>query len=99
MEGETENLGDYKGVGRWYSKKIRRAKAKLEFNLASVIKDNKKSFYKSLGSKRKAQESLHSLLGAEGSAVSGRRKRLSLIQNLVVLRMLSSQGWKMVTGS
>ncbi|KAK4822047.1 hypothetical protein QYF61_008856 [Mycteria americana] len=55
---------DYKDV------KIRRAKAQLELNLATAVKDNKKYFYKYFSNKRRAEENLHPLLDAGGNIVT-----------------------------
>ena len=55
---------DYKDVVRLCREKIRRAKAQLELNLATAIKDNKKCFYKYISNKRRAKENLHPLLDA-----------------------------------
>ena len=49
------------------SEKIRKAKAQLELNLATKVKENNKYFYKYINSKRRARENLHLLLGAEGN--------------------------------
>ncbi|KAK4826056.1 hypothetical protein QYF61_004171 [Mycteria americana] len=57
---------DYKDVVRLCREKMRRAKAQLELNLATAIKDNKKCFYKYISNKRKAKENLHPLLDAGG---------------------------------
>lgn len=48
---------------------MRRVKAKLELNLATEVKDNKKGVSKSIGSDRRAK-CLHPLLDVEGSTVS-----------------------------
>ncbi|KAK4806228.1 hypothetical protein QYF61_013372 [Mycteria americana] len=61
---------DYKDVVRLGREKIRRAKAKLELNLATEVKDNKKSFYKYTHNKRRAKENLHPLLDARGNIVT-----------------------------
>ncbi len=50
--------------------KIRKAKAQLELNLATKVKDNNKYFYKYINSKRRARENLHPLLDAEGNLVT-----------------------------
>jgi len=52
--------------------KIRRARAKaqLELDLATAIKDDKKCLYKYMNSKRRAMEDLHPLLDAERSIVT-----------------------------
>ncbi|XP_054034985.1 uncharacterized protein LOC128899525, partial [Dryobates pubescens] len=48
----------------------REAKAYLELKLASDVKDNKKSFYKYINSKRKGRDNLHSLVDMEGNVVT-----------------------------
>ena len=49
--------------------KIRKAKAQLELNLATKVKENNKYFYKYIHSKRRAREN-HPLLDAEGNLVT-----------------------------
>ena len=44
------------------SKNFRKAKAQLELNIDTVVKDNKKFFYKYIKSKRKAKKDHYSLL-------------------------------------
>ena len=61
---------DYKDVGRLCKEKIRRAKAQLELNLATAVKDNKKCFYKYNNNRRRAKENFCPLLGAEGNIVT-----------------------------
>ncbi|KAK4806242.1 LOW QUALITY PROTEIN: hypothetical protein QYF61_013386 [Mycteria americana] len=61
---------DYKDVMRLGREKIRRAKVKLELNLATEVKDNKNSFYKYTHNKRRAKENLHPLLDARGNIVT-----------------------------
>ncbi|KAK4823476.1 hypothetical protein QYF61_002523 [Mycteria americana] len=61
---------DYKNVMRLHREKIRRAKAQLELNLATAIKDNKICFYKYISNKRRAKENLHPLLDARGNIVT-----------------------------
>ncbi|GAB0186782.1 hypothetical protein GRJ2_001143500 [Grus japonensis] len=60
---------DYKDVVRLCREKIRRAKVQLELNLATVIKDNKKCFYKYITNKRRTKENIHPLLDARGNTV------------------------------
>jgi len=55
-----------KDVVRLCTEKIRRAKAHLEINLASAVKD-KKCFYKCSSKKRRAKENLHPLLDGGGT--------------------------------
>lgn len=48
-------------------KKNRKVKAQHELNLATMVKDNKKCFYKYNYSKRRNKENLHYLLDAGGN--------------------------------
>ncbi|KAK4831113.1 hypothetical protein QYF61_015416 [Mycteria americana] len=61
---------DYKGVARLCRKKIRKAKAELELNLAAPVKDNKKHFFKYISSKRRAKENLQPLVDGGGNTVT-----------------------------
>ncbi|KAK4819946.1 hypothetical protein QYF61_015846 [Mycteria americana] len=63
---EQATQEDYKDFVRLCREKIRRAKAQLELNLATAIKDNKKCFYKYISNKRRAKENLHPLLDTGG---------------------------------
>lgn len=60
---------DYKDILRLCREKIRRAKAHLELNLATAIKDNIKAFYKHI-SNRSAEENLHPFLDVGGNIVT-----------------------------
>ena len=53
-----------------FGEKIRKAKAQLELNLATKVKNNNKYFYKYINSKGRARESLHPLLYAEGNLLN-----------------------------
>ena len=53
---------EYKEVVKMCREKIRKAKARLELNLAAGVRRNKKIFYKYINSKRRTRENLHSLL-------------------------------------
>lgn len=55
MEGIWEHCQGMKGC-------LRKAKAHLQLNLEREIKDNKKSFFKYISSKRKSTENVVSLL-------------------------------------
>ncbi|KAK4828638.1 hypothetical protein QYF61_000286 [Mycteria americana] len=59
----------YKGVARLCREKITRAKAELEINLATAVKDNKK-YFKYISSKRRAKENLWPLLDRGGNPVT-----------------------------
>ncbi|KAK4831483.1 LOW QUALITY PROTEIN: hypothetical protein QYF61_017984 [Mycteria americana] len=70
---------DYKIVVRLCREKIRRAKAQLEFNLATAVKGNKKCFYKYISNKRRAKENLHPLLDAGGNTVTKDEERAEVL--------------------
>ncbi|XP_071892066.1 uncharacterized protein [Anas platyrhynchos] len=61
---------DYKDFVRLCRDKIRKARAHLELNLATAVKDNKKCFYKYINTKRRTKENLHPLLDAGGNLVT-----------------------------
>ncbi|KAK4832568.1 hypothetical protein QYF61_024186 [Mycteria americana] len=56
---------DYKDVVRLCRDKMRRAKAQLEFNLATAVKDNKKCFYNYISNERRAKENLLLVVGGK----------------------------------
>jgi len=58
---------EYRSLIRSCRGEIRKAKAQLELGLATVVRDNKKSFYKYIDNKKRAKESLHPLLDARGN--------------------------------
>ncbi|GAB0208059.1 mitochondrial enolase superfamily member 1 [Grus japonensis] len=58
---------EYRDLVRSCRDKIRKAKAQLELNLATAVRDNKKCFYKYINNKKRAKENLHLLLDAEGN--------------------------------
>ena len=59
--------------------KIRQAKAQLELNLAAGVKGNKKLFYKSINSKRRTRENLHSLLDEAGNVTTEDKEKADVL--------------------
>ncbi|KAK4810960.1 hypothetical protein QYF61_014432 [Mycteria americana] len=57
---------DYRDAVRHCREKIRAAKARLEFKLASTVKDNKKGFLKYVNSKRRIRDNIGPLLDEVG---------------------------------
>jgi len=57
----------YRGLVTSCREEIRKAKAQLELRLATVVRDNKKCFYKSINNKKRAKENLHPLLHVAGN--------------------------------
>jgi len=51
----------------------RKANAHVEFNLVRDVKNNKKDFFKYLGSKRKTRENVDRLLNKVGALVMANR--------------------------
>ena len=61
---------EYSGLVRSCREEIRKAKAQLELQLATVVRDNKKCFYKYSNNKNRAKQSLHLLRDARGNIVN-----------------------------
>jgi len=61
---------EYRRFTRSCREEIRKAKAQLELRLATVLRDNKKYFCKYINNKKRAKESLHSLLDEGGNTVN-----------------------------
>jgi len=61
---------EYRGLVRSCREEIRKAKAKLELRLATVVSDNKKCFCRYINNKKRDKESLHPLLDARGNIVN-----------------------------
>jgi len=52
MEERAGTQDEYRHLIRSCREEIRKAKAQLEFNLATVVRDNKKCFYKYINNKK-----------------------------------------------
>jgi len=83
-------MEDYKDVVRLCREKIRRVKAQLEFNMATVIKDNKKCFYKYTSNKRRAKENLHVLVD-EGRNIMTEDEEWVQVLNVVLASVFNSK--------
>ena len=68
-EGEAAQ-GGCKDVVRLCGENMSSAKAQLELTPASAIEDSKKSLYKYISNKRRANENLHPGLDAGGNVVT-----------------------------
>ncbi|KFZ64518.1 hypothetical protein N321_13384, partial [Antrostomus carolinensis] len=58
---------EYRDLIRLCRENIRKAKPQLELNLATVVRNNKKCFYKYINNKKRGKENLHPLLDSEGN--------------------------------
>ncbi len=54
--------------------KIRKAKAQMEQNFVKDVKDNKKEFYRYIGRRRQAKESIPPLVKGNGELASSDKK-------------------------
>jgi len=87
---------EYKGLKSLCREEIRKAQVYLELRLATVVRDDKKCFYKYIDNKRRAKENLHPLLDVAGILPTRMRKRLrylmlSLLQSLIVTPVISKR--------
>ena len=58
---------------------IRKAKAQIELNLATKVKESIKCFYKYINSKRRARENLHPLLDTDSNLVTKDRDKTEVL--------------------
>lgn len=58
---------DYRDIVRVCRNSMRKAKARLELNLAKVVKDNKKGFFKHIKNKKDTRENVGPLLNGKGT--------------------------------
>ncbi|KFW61745.1 hypothetical protein AS28_00352, partial [Pygoscelis adeliae] len=70
---------EYRDLVRSCREEMRKAKAQLERNLAAVVKDNKKSFYKYINDKKRARENLHPLLDVGGNIVTENEEKAEVL--------------------
>ncbi|NWT63551.1 RTJK polymerase, partial [Erythrocercus mccallii] len=70
---------EYREVVKGCRDATRKAKASLEIKLAREIKDNKKSFYKYVGGKKKPKSSVGPLLDQVGTLVTEDREKAELL--------------------
>jgi len=70
---------EYRGLVRLYREEIRKAEAHLELRLATVVRDNKKCFYKYIKNKKRAKESLHPLLDVRGNIANKDKEKTEVL--------------------
>jgi len=58
---------EYRGLIRSCREEIRKAKDQLDLRLATVVRDNKKCFYKRINNKKRTKDNLHPLLDPRGN--------------------------------
>ena len=70
---------EYKVVVQIYRDGIRKAKAQTELNLARVVKNNKKGFYRYIGRRRQAKESVPHLINKMGVLASSDMEKAEVL--------------------
>ncbi|MFV1168848.1 hypothetical protein QMK97_29500, partial [Klebsiella pneumoniae] len=61
---------EYRDAVRTCRRRIRKAKAQVELNLARDVKNNMKAFYRYIGQKRQAEMGIPSLVNLKGELAS-----------------------------
>ncbi|PKU44209.1 hypothetical protein llap_5469 [Limosa lapponica baueri] len=75
----------YQAVVKICRGKIRRAKAQAELNLATTVKDNKKSFLQYINKKRQARENIGPLMNEAGALVVEDTEKAELLNPFFAL--------------
>jgi len=81
---------EYRDLVRSCREEIIKAKAQLEHRLATVVRDNKKCFYKYISNKKGAKENLYLLLGAGGN-IATKDEEKSEVLNAFFVAVFNSQ--------
>jgi len=71
---------EHRGLVRSCREELRKAKAQLELRLATVVRHNKKCFYKYIGNKKRAKENLHPLLDVRGNIVNKDEEKVEVLK-------------------
>jgi len=72
---------------------MREAKAQLELRLATVVRDNKKCFYKYINNKKRAKESLHPLLDVRGDIAKKDEEKVEVFNGFFASVFNSQTGY------
>ena len=70
---------EYRVLVRSYREKITKAKAQLELNLATIVRDKKKSFYKYVKSKKNPKEKIFPLTYTEGNVATSDEEKAKVL--------------------
>jgi len=76
---EQATWEEYRNIVRACREAMSKAKAHLELNLARDVKNNKKSFFKYISSKRKTRENVGLLLNKVGALVTEDTEKAALL--------------------
>ncbi|KFQ57969.1 hypothetical protein N334_08085, partial [Pelecanus crispus] len=72
---------EYREAARLCREEVRKAKVRMELNLARDIKDNKEGFYRYINQKRKVKESVLPLMNKKGDLVSTDEEKAEVLNN------------------
>ena len=72
---------EYRGVLQMCRDGIRKAKAQMELNLTRDVKNNKKGFYRYVGRRRRAKESVPPLINEMGELASSDMEKAEVLIN------------------
>jgi len=81
---------EYRDLIRSCREQIRKTKVQLELRLDTVVRDNKKCFYKYINNKKRAKENLHPLLDAGGN-IAMKDKEKAEVLKVFFFSVLNSQ--------
>jgi len=84
---------EYRGLIRSCREEIRKAKAQLELRLATVVRVNKKCFYKYVNNKKTAKESLHPSLDAGGNTATKHEEKAGVLNAFFASVFISQTGY------
>ncbi|KFQ62499.1 hypothetical protein N334_03741, partial [Pelecanus crispus] len=73
--------GEYRETARLCREAVRKAKARMELNLARDVKNNKQGFYRYINQKRKVKESIPPLMNKKGELVSTDEEKAEVLNN------------------
>ncbi|KFQ55458.1 hypothetical protein N334_10646, partial [Pelecanus crispus] len=72
---------EYREAAQLCREGVRKAKARLELNVARDVKNNKKGFYRYVNQKRKAKENILPLMNKNGDLVSTDEEKAEVLNN------------------
>ena len=81
---------EYRDLVRSCREEIRKAKAQLELNLATIVRYNKKCFYKYVNNKKRAKENIYPLFDTEGN-IATRDEEKAEVLNAFFTSVLNSE--------
>jgi len=79
--------GEYRGLVRSCREEIRKAKTQTELSMTTVVRDNKKCFYKYINNKKRAKQSLYPLLDARGNIANKDEEKAEVLNVIFCLSL------------